>query len=142
MLQSLPNLHKEIQRTQNILQQSGISPTVFRPPAGITNPRLRYALQREGLVTVTFSCRAFDRGNRKITNLASRILQKIKAGDILLLHDTPPQTEAEIQQWKTELETLLSTLSGKEYAMQPLEKLIGQTVMNGIKGKAIGTKEE
>lgn len=129
MLRSLQHLKKDIQHTQEILQQSGVYSTVFRPPAGITNPRLKYALSAVGLTTVTFSCRAFDYGNKKITNLAARILHKLQPADILLLHDIPPETETDRQYWENELEILLSTLSKENYDVQPLENLIGQPVM-------------
>ncbi|MBW6520334.1 MAG: polysaccharide deacetylase family protein [Desulfoarculaceae bacterium] len=129
MLRSRKRLEQDIHQTQKVLQQSGIRALVFRPPIGISNPRLKQVLEEEGLVTVTFSCRIFDQGNRKITNLAQRILDRLKPGDIILLHDIAPEKEAAATCWRNELNTLFSSLQKESYDVQPLEKLIGQPVM-------------
>ncbi|MBU1418455.1 MAG: polysaccharide deacetylase family protein [Proteobacteria bacterium] len=129
MLRSRRKLRQDIHRTQEVLQQFGIKPLLFRPPAGITNPRLKQVLLDEGLLTVTFSCRAFDQGNKKITNLAQRILQRVKPGDIILLHDVTPQTKIAKNCWKTELDTLFHALQKNLYPVQPLETLIDRPVM-------------
>ncbi len=128
MLRSSNRLEQDIRRTQEVLSQHDIRPAVFRPPAGITNPRLKKVLLEEGLLTVTFSCRAFDHGNRKIINLANRILSKLKAGDIILLHDLPPADTA-TESWQRELNTLFAALATSPHTIQPLEKLIGHPAM-------------
>jgi peptidoglycan/xylan/chitin deacetylase (PgdA/CDA1 family) len=129
MLRSRRRLQQDIHQTQEVLKQSGIQALVFRPPVGISNPRLKQVLDDENLLTVTFSCRVFDQGNRKIKNLARRILYKIKGGDILLLHDIAPEKEAMASYWKNELNTLFSSLHKGGYDVQPLERLIGRPVM-------------
>ena len=130
MLRSHRRLQQDIHQTQEVLKQSGIQALVFRPPAGISNPRLQQVLVDENLLTVTFSCRVFDQGNRKIANLAQRILHKLKAGDIILLHDIAPEKEAMATYWQTELDILFSSLQKGGYDVQPLERLIGHPVMS------------
>ncbi|MBA3005416.1 MAG: polysaccharide deacetylase family protein [Proteobacteria bacterium] len=137
MLRSRKRLQQDIHQTQEVLKQSGIQSLAFRPPAGISNSRLRQVLLDEDLVTVTFSCRIFDQGNKKITNLAQRVLQKLKARDILLLHDIAPKKEAMATYWKNELNTLFSSLRKGSYDVQPLERLIGQPVMIYQKNKGL-----
>ena len=129
MLRSRQRLTQDIQRTQEVLDHSGIQPLVFRPPVGISNPRLKRVLQDQGLVTVTFSCRAFDQGNRKVINLAQRILDRLKPGDIILLHDIAPEEQAAALCWRDEVSILFSSLQTGGYDVQPLEKLIGQPAM-------------
>lgn len=129
MLRSRKRLEQDIHQTQKVLKQSGIQALTFRPPAGISNPRLKQVLVDEDLLTVTFSCRVFDQGNRKIENMAQRVLHKLKAGDILLLHDITPGEEEMATYWKNELNTLFSALQQGSYDVQPLERLIGQPVM-------------
>lgn len=129
MLRSRKRLQQDIYQTQEVLKQAGIQALAFRPPVGISNPRLKQVLVDENLVTVTFSCRVFDQGNRKIENLAQRILHKLKAGDILLLHDIAPGNEAMASYWQNELNTLFFSLQQGSYDVQPLERLIGQPVM-------------
>jgi peptidoglycan/xylan/chitin deacetylase (PgdA/CDA1 family) len=135
MLRSRKRLQRDIHQTQEVLKQSGIRALVFRPPVGISNSRLRQVLLDEDLVTVTFSCRIFDQGNKKITNLAQRVLHKLKAGDILLLHDIAPGKKTMATYWKNELNTLFSSLQKSSYDVQPLERLIGQPVMLSQKTK-------
>ncbi|MFH2124008.1 MAG: polysaccharide deacetylase family protein [Pseudomonadota bacterium] len=137
MLRSRKRLQQDIHQTQEVLRQAGIQTLVFRPPAGISNSRLKQVLLDEDLVNVTFSCRIFDQGNKKITNLARRVLHKLKTGDILLLHDIAPEQETMATYWKNELNTLFSSLRKGSYDVQPLEKLIGQPIMIGHKVKEL-----
>ncbi|MBN2438515.1 MAG: polysaccharide deacetylase family protein, partial [Deltaproteobacteria bacterium] len=77
MLRSRATLREEVARTQDVLSMFAVRSLVFRPPVGITNPRLPGVLRELGMYCVTFSCRAFDRGNRRIAGLAATILRKI-----------------------------------------------------------------
>ena len=131
MLRSKNRLGQDIRRTQEFLISRGVKPLIFRPPAGITNPRLKSILEGEELVTVTFSCRAFDHGNKKISNLAERITSKLKPGNIILLHDIAPKTEDAVKGWKKEITILFATLEKDKQEVLPLELLIGSEVMLG-----------
>ncbi|MBL4901838.1 polysaccharide deacetylase family protein [Desulfocapsa sp. AH-315-G09] len=128
MLRSRRRLRKDIKKTQATLETCGVHPLVFRPPVGITNPRLKAVLQEEQLLAVTFSCRAFDHGNRKLPNLAARITSKLKPGDIILLHDSRPETEEATQEWKKEISILFATLKKEGPEVVPLELLTGSAV--------------
>ncbi|HDK42956.1 MAG TPA: polysaccharide deacetylase family protein [Desulfobacteraceae bacterium] len=128
MLRSLKTLQADIHNTQEILKKIGIQPLVFRPPAGISNPRLAKVLAGEGLITVNFSCRAFDRGNRSINKLAARILDRLQPGDIIMLHDLPPYQENRSDYWQQELECLFAALRNN-YTVVSLKKIIQCPVM-------------
>jgi len=127
MWRSPETLWKDIHNTQEILKKSGIFPLVFRPPVGISGPRLHGVLSREGLLTVTYSCRAFDRGNRNIDNLAEKILNRLQPGGIIMLHDLPVYRSSEADDWQKELDRLFAALSS-DYDTLPLEQLIGRPV--------------
>ena len=59
----------------------------FRPPYGVTNPNLAKALKKTNLITIGWSLRSLDTTSKgDISNTLKR-LEKIKAGDIVLLHD-------------------------------------------------------
>ena len=105
-----------------------MQPLVFRPPAGITSSRLGKVLEREHLITVTYSCRALDRGNRNIQNLAGKILDRLQPRDIIMLHDLPPYQSDLLQYWQKELDHLFGTLA-KDYNVVSLEEVIAQPVM-------------
>jgi len=59
----------------------------FRPPYGVTNPNLAKALKNTNLISIGWSLRSLDTTSKgDISNTLKR-LEKIKAGDIVLLHD-------------------------------------------------------
>jgi len=131
MFKKTDELKKDIQTTQSILKGLGVKSYIFRPPAGVTNPKLKPVLAATGLTNVNFSCRIFDGGNRRIGGLAKKVMRRIKPGDILMLHDTCPRTEELKHYWLGELEQLFKNLQ-KEYTVLPLEDVIKQPVMSVI----------
>ncbi|MFO7560778.1 MAG: polysaccharide deacetylase family protein [Desulfobacterales bacterium] len=134
MLKGRNELKKEIESTQNILKTYGIRPFVFRPPAGITNPVLGDILAGSGMHCVNFRCRAFDMGNRKIQNLAKKILQSVRPGDIILLHDIIPadKTDTTLSNWLSEIEKILIGLKQKGLSILPLSEIIHKPVMGFV----------
>ena len=132
MLRSRTRLKEEIARTQDLLANFAVRPLTFRPPVGITNPRLNGVLRELGMYCVTFSCRAFDRGNRRIEKLAMIILKKVRPGAIILLHDVTPRGGGGIVQWLTEMERMVSGLKTRGYEILPLSELIDRPVMEHL----------
>ncbi|RJP82353.1 MAG: polysaccharide deacetylase family protein [Desulfobacteraceae bacterium] len=134
MLKSAKRLFQEIQRTQALLNSYGIHPLAFRPPAGITNPKLGSILTRLGMYCVNYRCRAFDMGNRRIGNLSQKILRKIKPGDIILLHDIVPAKNKKwfVSDWLMEIETILDNIQKRGWKIIPLADLIQRPVMTSI----------
>ena len=128
VLRGCQALEEDIRATQDILAKAGIHPLVFRPPIGITSPRLQPVLATLQLQTVTFSCRIFDRGNRKVRHLAARALRQLRPGDILLLHDSPPLSAESDACWQNELDQLFSALQRWHHVV-PLAELIDHPVM-------------
>ncbi len=127
MLRSQKRLQEDLHNSQEILKKMGIQPLVFRPPVGIIGPRLRAALAREGLITVTYSCRALDRGNRNVANLSEKIFRKLHPGAIIMLHDLPPYQKNQSAYWQQELDTLFAGLK-KNYEIVPLDQIIKSPV--------------
>jgi peptidoglycan/xylan/chitin deacetylase (PgdA/CDA1 family) len=123
MLRSAKTLQADIHDTQEILKGFGVNPYFFRPPAGISNPYLGKVLGQEGLIAVNYSCRALDRGNRDIKNLAEKILKKVRPGDIIMLHDLPPHQNQLSDYWQSELNLLFKELK-KNYSIVVLEKMV------------------
>ncbi len=124
------HLLTEIEKTQNVLRELGVIPFAFRPPAGITSPGLHQVLLRLNLVAVNFSCRAFDGGNRRIRNLSKKILKRVHADDIILLHDTRPKNDHLYSCWIKEMDLLLTGVGKKSLKVLPLSTLIGRPVMD------------
>ena len=129
MLKSTETLAHEIQSAQDVLRSFGIVPLAFRPPVGITNPRLREVLRATGMYAVNFSCRAGDGGNRWTRHLARKILARVRPDDILMLHDVRPKDPDQCHVWLSEVDRLLRGLKARDIRVMPLPELIGKPVM-------------
>jgi len=132
MLRSRARLADEIVRTQDLLAAFGIRPLAFRPPVGVTNPRLPGILRELGMECVTFNCRACDFGNRRIVGLARTILGKVHPGAIVLLHDVSPPEVGRIAEWLAAVEEIIRGIGERGYAIVPLSDLIGRAVMERL----------
>ena len=129
LFKACPSIVEDIEATQKVLRDLDIRPLAFRPPGGITSPRLGPALLKTGMYLVNFSCRPLDGGNRRIKNLAAKILKRVEPDDIILLHDSMPPNRRLIQGWLNEIESLLAGLAAEGYTILPLAELIGRPVM-------------
>ena len=137
MFKSCKSIVKEIESAQNVLNNFGVMPLAFRPPVGITGPRLRPALLKTGMYIVNFNRRAFDGGNRWIKGLSKKILKRICSDDIILLHDVRPHKSSLFTYWLNELELIITGIKDKGLVVLPLAEIIGRPVMitktNGVK---------
>ena len=129
MFKSSKALIKEIEFAQDILGEFGITPLAFRPPVGITNPRLGQVLNKAGMYNLNFSCRAVDGGNRWIKNLSERILTRVHPDAIVALHDVTPRDDTLFSYWLNEVDLIFSGIREKGLAILPLSELIGRPVM-------------
>lgn len=128
-LKSFRVIVDEIKSTEYELQNFGIRPIAFRPPAGITSPRFRKALLQSDVYIVNFSCRSFDGGNRWIGNISKNILKRIRHDDIVLLHDIRQKNERLTLHWLKEIELILKGLKNKGLLVLPLSEIIERPVM-------------
>jgi len=129
MCKSTKALRNEIADAQQVFYGLGIVPLAFRPPVGITNPKLGNVLDQMGMYALNFSRRAADLGNRRIKHLAGRILKGLTANDIIMLHDIKPRKAALFQPWLQEVDQILTGIKAKGLAILPLAELIGRPVM-------------
>jgi peptidoglycan/xylan/chitin deacetylase (PgdA/CDA1 family) len=81
-------MRQEIALAQQVLTPlGGSAPRFFRAPAGLRNPLLDPALQRQGLQLVSWTRRGFDTVSTDAASVLARLTRHLAAGDILLLHD-------------------------------------------------------
>jgi len=132
MLTGFNNLYREISGAQDVLRKMDINTRAFRPPVGIVNPKLSPILDKLGMFCVTFSCRAFDAGNLHVKDLAFKILKKVKADDIIMLHDVPPRRKEDSELLLPEIEQILSGIIAKGLSIVPLADLISREVMRKV----------
>ncbi len=129
MLKRTDTLKEEIEKTQQVLHHMGVFPLTFRPPVGVTNPKLDHVLKQVGIYVVNFSRRAGDMGNRKVRHLSEKILKKLRSGDIIMLHDIPPRNDDLTRCWLDEIDCLLTGIREKNLEILPLSELIDRPVM-------------
>lgn len=135
-------MERDIRATQDILHRTGIVPLAFRPPIGITSPTLGSVLNGMGMYVVNFSCRAFDGGNRRVDTIAKNILGRVKADDIVMFHDTKPESMEIVSRWLEEIENVLKGLSEAGLDVIPLSELIGRPVMKRVEANSEHTARE
>lgn len=87
--QSSKSMLNELDQTNKVISKLiDKTPKLFRPPYGVTNPNLAKAIRHSGLISIGWSVRSFDTVIKDEDKLIERILERIKGGDIILLHDT------------------------------------------------------
>jgi peptidoglycan/xylan/chitin deacetylase (PgdA/CDA1 family) len=132
---STATMQHEIGATQRALKDLGIIALAYRPPMGITSPRLRRVMQKEAMFVVNFSCRAWDGGNRRIRNMSRRILKRVRSNDILLLHENLAEP-SRFSHWAGEVDLILQGIPEKGLEIISLADLIGRPVMIAAGGSA------
>jgi peptidoglycan/xylan/chitin deacetylase (PgdA/CDA1 family) len=81
-------MRSEIVRAQeSISRVTGSSPRFFRAPAGLRNPFLDPVLDSLQLRLASWTRRGFDTVNRNAGSVYQRLTNRLRGGDILLLHD-------------------------------------------------------
>ncbi len=79
---------REIERGRDALMDAGAREVRwFRPPMGIATPALARALERSPLRPVHWSVHSRDLGDPHEERIASRVLSRVRGGDIVLMHD-------------------------------------------------------
>ena len=87
-LQSVEKMEAELSMADDAIKDvSGRKPRLFRPPYGVTNPRLAKAVKNREYVSVGWSLRSLDTVIKNETRLLQKIIRRVKPGDILLFHD-------------------------------------------------------
>lgn len=132
MLRRSGRLEREIDACQKTLAKQGVRSLVFRPPAGIVNPKLGPLLEQRGMSCVLFSVRPKDFGNRRIHDLARRVLSRARPGDIILLHDRKPAPPLGVDKWLEEVARIIQDLKGRGVNPVSLSSMLGFSVTERI----------
>lgn len=85
---SVARLRTELTQTQTAIQQAaGIAPQFFRPPMGLSNPRIFRVARELGLQVIGWNARSLDTISTDPKKIAARVEHRLKPGGIILLHD-------------------------------------------------------
>ncbi len=89
----------ELQRTNMAIKETtGLDPKLYRPAFGVTNPSIGRAVKKLQLNTIGWNIRSLDTTKRSKKTVLERITNKIKKGDIILLHDSSDKTVEVLEQ--------------------------------------------
>lgn len=107
----------EISKTDEaILSITKTGTTLFRPPYGVTTPHLAAAIRESGHQVIGWNIRPFDTSEINPDEIVKRVISTVKAGDIILLHDTHDRI-------LPALERLLPRLVENGYQLVTIEEL-------------------
>lgn len=109
---------REIQKNDSIIKSYlKKSPLLFRPPFGVTNPQIARAIEKTNHKVIGWNNRSLDTVIEDDKKIFKRIKRKLKAGGIVLLHDTSAKTADALEQ-------LLLFLRSEDYAVSALDELL------------------
>ena len=112
---------EEIKKTdQAIFKIIGAKPNLFRPPFGVTTPHLAKAIQVTGHQVIGWNIRPFDVALKNPKTILKRILNQVKPGAVVLLHDKHERIAFILEQ-------LLQFLQKNDYEMVTINDLINET---------------
>ncbi|WP_378175370.1 polysaccharide deacetylase family protein [Aquimarina sp. SS2-1] len=98
-LYSTDKFTQEITEADKIIKKvSGQKPLLFRPPYGITNPKIARAVKNTGHIVIGWNKRSFDTTIPSEKMILKRVTKNLKNGDVILLHDTKTITVTVLEQ--------------------------------------------
>jgi peptidoglycan-N-acetylglucosamine deacetylase len=118
---SVDRLRGELEQTQSVIRQAtGAAPRYFRPPMGLSNPRVFRAANAVGLIVTGWTARGLDTITANPNRIVRRIKRRLRPGAIILLHDGNIPADRLLATVKT----LLDTLHSLGYEVVRLDRLL------------------
>lgn len=119
--------YPELERTQaSFRKQLGVCPTFYRPPHGQHTPFMSYQLARKHMTMVGWDDSAGDFATTNARAVARRILEEVKPGSIIDLHDgLDGDLTADRSVLTVALPIILRGLQAKGLHAERLDKLLG-----------------
>ena len=100
-----------------IFDETGITPTLFRPPHGWKTPQLLHAAKAQGMQVVLWNNMTTDYFKRaKADRIAKEILEDVQPGGIIVLHDgLNLHNDIDREETIHALQIIITTLQGEGY---------------------------
>jgi peptidoglycan/xylan/chitin deacetylase (PgdA/CDA1 family) len=118
---TVARLKSELERTQKIIRDStGAASYFFRPPMGLSNPRVFRAVRDLGLTVVGWTARGLDTKEADPARVVARIQSRLRPGAIILLHDGGIPADRVV----ATVQSLLDTLHSLEYEVVRLDRML------------------
>ncbi len=124
---SARRLREELGLAQVVLERAtGRAPAWFRPPVGLTNPRVFAVARSLGLSVVGYTVRGLDRKPQPAERVVARLLRGLRPGAVLLLHDRGVERSRLLET----VGLLLDKLESAGYRCVHLEELVSHEQKN------------
>jgi peptidoglycan/xylan/chitin deacetylase (PgdA/CDA1 family) len=118
---SQSQITSELTQTQQVLQQqTGTAPRLFRPPFGETNATLKSVEAQLGLTEIIWDIDSQDWNNASTAAIV-QAAGRLTAGQVILMHDFPPNTIQAIPQ-------IVSGLTGRGLCAGMISPTTGRAV--------------
>ena len=118
---STARLQAELAQTQTVAEKAaGVAPKYFRPPMGLSNPRVFKAAHNLNLKVIGWSVRSLDTILSDPKQIVSGVVKSLQPGAIILLHDGKIPAEKVVATVKT----LLDRLHELDYEVVRLDELL------------------
>jgi peptidoglycan-N-acetylglucosamine deacetylase len=118
---SVGRLRIELTQTQKAIQAAtGIIPHFFRPPVGLSNPRIFRVARELDLQVIGWNARSLDTIFTDPKKIVARIERRLKPGGIILLHDG----NIPVARLLPTVKLLLATLRERNYDVVRLDKML------------------
>lgn len=109
---------EELELTNGLIERHSLKKAkFFRPPFGVTNPKIAAAVEATGHYVIGWNIRSLDTVIKDEAHILKRIKNRLAPGSIILLHDTSQKTV-------NVLEQLLVLLKQNKYEMVTVDHLL------------------
>jgi peptidoglycan/xylan/chitin deacetylase (PgdA/CDA1 family) len=114
-------LRAELTQAQTTIEQAtGKRPQLFRPPMGLSNPRVFRAARALNLKVIGWTARGLDTKLREPAEIVARLVARLRPGAILLLHDGNIPAERLVAM----VQNLLDKLRADGYEVVRLDRIL------------------
>lgn len=111
--------------TQELAGIDGLRPTLFRPPYGAVNARVRAVLAGQGDPVILWSVDTLDWLHRNADSVYRRAVDGVRPGSIVLMHDIHPTTVDAVPR-------IIAELSSRGYTFVTVSELFGGKLEPGV----------
>ncbi len=126
--------YSQLQRAQDEIQSvTGVTPRLFRPPAGIHTPWQLKKVTSSGMVTVNWDAEGFDwMKPNSPERIEQKVLASVRPGSIVLLHDGDETRHgADRSQTVAALPVIIDTLRAEGYRFVTLPEMLNMPAYQG-----------
>ena len=114
--------YRQLRRTNAVIEQAaGVRPRLFRPPYGSASRSVVLAARLAGLTTVRWDVDPHDYETPGAEAIHRRVVRRVQAGSIVLLHDE----RRALEQTAVALDTIVPELRDRGFELVTVSEVLG-----------------